>query len=1394
MPFPRRLPRRTAILYPMKLRSILLVLASWSLLAASLHAVTFTCSPPLLFLYPGETKHIRVSVDEAGKISATVNSGSPGPFTLPFGAVVGTNFVEIECQAADSVSSPASGSRSISCTFTPASGSPQNGMVSVNIFVLPNPSTQAANTDNAEAGDPVNTRSGEYYAVEGVDMDLGGPMPLFFARYNGSRLAADGRTASSFGANRLHQFESRLVYPGARHVDIITNRGRVVSFVKSGKTWALTRSLDVPYRLVESGTTFILGDPQTQQMWTYDAATGRLLKIEDGRGNVHTLTWGTVAPIRLESVSDGLGRSLNFTYNGTGKLITVTDHTGRHVDFVHTGAVLTSSTTALGFTTTYAHASNLLTSFTRPEGNTPFTQVHTSNRVTSQTERGTDTSTLSYLGLTTTFTDPTAATIVDAYSNQGELVTHTDQAGRSMTMTYDATGRRTSVTDRLGDTTTISYHAGSGLPELITSADGRTSKRTYKSRTVKGLVFHDLASITHPDGSSRAFTYDASGNLTALTDEAGKKWKFTHNSRGQVLTVSNPNGGVFTFAYDAAGNLTSSKDPDTEATTYAYDALHRLTTITRPGGATVAIAYDADDRMTSITDERGKTHAFTYDNNGRLTVITDPDTKTTAFAYDALDRVNQVTDRLGKISSVTHDSRRLLATFTDRNGNTTTWQHDSRQRPSTMIDAGSQVWVQGYDDEGLQTSVATPIDPPTLIKRNRLGRVVEIADPLGNTTRFVRDARQRVVQRFDGLGRLTTFAYDKRGLITSAGEQGTALAKFDRDGLGKVTKMTDPNGGTWAFTYTKAGRLSSMTDPLGRKTSHTYDNRGRRATTTFADATTETLAYDSAGNLTRRLFTDGTDLNFTYDNLNRLTATNGLELSYDFEGRITNCRQHGADFSATYDFGGRLTTVGYLDNAVIVTYQYDTRNRLVKVSDSVSGAEIDFAYDNAGRLLTTTRSNGVNGTRTYDDAGRLKSISEGAFLVLDYRLNAAGEVTEVDFSAPTTPQVAAAPADVLKFNKGSQIATAGYVYDLRGRLTASPGKTFNWDGASRMTGTAAVPLGYNGLGDVISSATTNFAHHYAIALAPIVTEVPVSANARCYVWTPDGRLLYSIDLGSSQPTFYHFDRIGSTLALTDAAGAVTDSYAYGPYGEALGHAGNSSQPFTYVGEWGVRKEGDLYHMRARYYDPATARFLSRDPAPIGVDQPKRLNVYEYAAQNPLMYIDPEGAKERQPHPDAERLQKQDASLPRYYTPEQEARMKGEGGAMGLALISGFLWDIHMEDYRKAEQERLDYERMVNQAIYGPIPTLPPPAPPASEKAEQPPPVAADTVKPAGPGTTGSEMLQLSPPPGASPPVPKPIRGPGMDLLRPFRKQLRELLEDLQPDSILDQITEVIVIC
>jgi len=86
---------------------------------------------------------------------------------------------------------------------------------------------------------------------------------------------------------------------------------------------------------------------------------------------------------------------------------------------------------------------------------------------------------------------------------------------------------------------------------------------------------------------------------------------------------------------------------------------------------------------------------------------------------------------------------------------------------------------------------------------------------------------------------------------------------------------------------------------------------------------------------------------------------------------------------------------------------------------------------------------------------------------------------------------------------------------------------------------------------------------------------------------------------------------------------LTDSYVYAPYGKLTEHNGTSDNSFLFTGEQ-LDLETDDYFLRARYYSPSSARFVSRDSYD-GTDfNPITLNHYLYAGSTPTMYIDPSG--------------------------------------------------------------------------------------------------------------------------------------------------------------------------
>ncbi len=112
-----------------------------------------------------------------------------------------------------------------------------------------------------------------------------------------------------------------------------------------------------------------------------------------------------------------------------------------------------------------------------------------------------------------------------------------------------------------------------------------------------------------------------------------------------------------------------------------------------------------------------------------------------------------------------------------------------------------------------------------------------------------------------------------------------------------------------------------------------------------------------------------------------------------------------------------------------------------------------------------------------------------------------------------------------------------------------------------------------------------------------------------------------VDAPTAQLYTYHYNGIGSTVAITDAAKTIVNKYFYSPFGQLTNQIETIPQPFKYAGRYGVMREpNNLYYMRARYYDADTGRFISEDPSGFNGG----INLYAYANNNPVNLIDPLG--------------------------------------------------------------------------------------------------------------------------------------------------------------------------
>jgi len=102
--------------------------------------------------------------------------------------------------------------------------------------------------------------------------------------------------------------------------------------------------------------------------------------------------------------------------------------------------------------------------------------------------------------------------------------------------------------------------------------------------------------------------------------------------------------------------------------------------------------------------------------------------------------------------------------------------------------------------------------------------------------------------------------------------------------------------------------------------------------------------------------------------------------------------------------------------------------------------------------------------------------------------------------------------------------------------------------------------------------------------------------------------------------YYLGDALGSVRQLVNPIGAVILARSYEPFGKQLSTAGNPLTKYGYTGEW--TNPTNLVYLRARYYDPATGRFLSKDPVKGLLALPQTIHPYLYVVNNAINMTDP----------------------------------------------------------------------------------------------------------------------------------------------------------------------------
>ena len=170
---------------------------------------------------------------------------------------------------------------------------------------------------------------------------------------------------------------------------------------------------------------------------------------------------------------------------------------------------------------------------------------------------------------------------------------------------------------------------------------------------------------------------------------------------------------------------------------------------------------------------------------------------------------------------------------------------------------------------------------------------------------------------------------------------------------------------------------------------------------------------------------------------------------------------------------------------------------------------------------------------------------------------------------------------------------------------------------------------YDGDGNRVAKTVGGVTTRYLVddlnptGYAQIVEEVANGVVNREYTYGLQRISQNQVISGAWTPSFYGYDGGGSVRQLTNATAVVTDTYNYDAFGNLLNSSGTTPNNYRYRGEQ-YDPDLNLYYLRARYYSPATGRFMSKDPKMGKARVPATLHRYLYASGDPVNRMDPSG--------------------------------------------------------------------------------------------------------------------------------------------------------------------------
>jgi len=1028
-------------------------------------------------------------------------------------------------------------------------------------------------------------------------------------------------------------------------------------------TWGVGTTDAVTATFGYSGTELTsVTTPYTQatHMWTinYDGA-GRVTSIvsppADTAGPGGTPTDATVLfyDATGAQVVDGANTTspltTTYTFDGQGEPITVTDGLDHNTFYTYDADhdVLTT-TDANNHTTTndYAYVGpngniGLITQTVQPmiqpdspiaAPEAPTTQYYYDPTTHDRTE-----TLLPNGGMTLYRYDAHHGVIatMQAVDNPNGDITLT--SWRGVITQYDQYGERVSTTDGRGvvvsPNPTEINHLPTGV-QLESNAASYTHSYSYtpqgdlsQERTPPIVTTRGTTTSTASVTTSSAF--DGDGNQIGATSANGNTTTTEYDHLGQAVRTTLPVVTLWdgtavapssTTGYDGEGNVVRQVDANGAATLTGYDPLGREIRTTNPVSGTTVITYNATEKVAQ-QDPQGNVTRYAYDGAGRLRQEVDPTGSVTQDKYDPV----------GNTTAITTGDRNTVIQVDTR-------QYDALNRIMTDTVSGpttpARETLTWYDLDGNRAMVQNPNGDSTVYNYDLADQLIDvnIRDVAASTAtndqkyeEYSYDAAGSQVQSLDGDGRATTTTLDgDNRVIQTVDMTGTTTItttqQYDPDGNAvQTTRLTQDGSGPTqqqieAMTVNAADWTTTSTDG-GLTTAYGYDAAGQeRSRTILNGAAPITTTLDAEGRATA-----------ISEALNSKTPYMSLYGYNPNDLPITATLPNGTGTSWTYDGDSRVTGLVLSGPSAVTaplsttySYGYDAAGQTTAISSTVNGITIaQTLVHNAQGYLTGVSGVGATQSLEYDGNGNISTSS------------VAGQVTTYHYDAQQPNQLNTVT---------SSSGTTGYRYDKNGDTagitsTAGVSTGVSYDAQARLaTVTLAdettVSVRYNAAGQraeyaVSKSDIRSLDERYnyrGSELGQVVTVSGTTIVTDTYIYDPSGSPLELIrqQNGGTSRYWYHTDRLGSVVALTNSSGNVVDRYSYDIWGMPVSTSESVPQRLRYAGYW-WDSELNWYWVSVRSYDPGLKRWLQPDPS-----QQDGVRTFAYVSNDPVDATDPSG--------------------------------------------------------------------------------------------------------------------------------------------------------------------------